>query len=97
MAQRKASRGKKTRAKASRARTTPKRKATVKAATRKKPAARRAAPDLSRRVAELQAENRRLREELDKLRAGSADDAVVEAEAENEGESEEDDIPTLGL
>jgi uncharacterized protein YlxW (UPF0749 family) len=95
MAQRKASRGKKTRAKASRARTIPKRKATAKAASRKKPAARRAAPDLSRRVAELQAENRRLREELDKLRAGSADEAVVEADAE--GESDEDDIPTLGL
>jgi predicted RNase H-like nuclease (RuvC/YqgF family) len=95
MAQRKANRGKKTRAKASRARTIPKRKATAKAATSKKPASRRAAPDLSRRVAELQAENRRLREELDKLRVGVADEAVVEAESESE--SDEDDIPTLGL
>ena len=93
MAQRKASRGKKTRVKASRARTIPKRKAAAKAATRKKQAVRRVAPDLSRRVAELQAENRRLREELDKLRAATADEAVVEVEVE----SDEDDVPTLGL
>jgi hypothetical protein len=97
MAQRKASRGKKTRAKASRARTTPKRKAAAKTATGKKPAARRAAPDSSRRIAALEAENRRLRNELDKLRAGRAEEAVVETEAQSEGESDEDDIPTLGL
>jgi len=97
MAQRKASRGKKTRVKAPRGRTTPRRKATAKRATGKKPAARRAAPDSSRRIAELQAENRRLRQELDALRAATTDEAVVEAEVEGEGESDEDDIPTLGL
>jgi hypothetical protein len=94
MARRKASKGKKSGAKAARGRTTARRKVAKKAARPRKAAARRSAPHTSR-IAELEAENRRLREELDRLRGQRSEETAAEAQAE--GESEEDDIPTLGL
>jgi hypothetical protein len=96
MARRKASKGKKSRAKAARGRTTARRKVAKKATRPKKAAARRATPDASRRIAELQAENRRLRDELDRLRGERSEETAAEAQAEAGGE-DEDDIPTLGL
>jgi len=62
MAQRKAQRSASKKTKAARKRPTPKRKAT------RRPA-RKAAPVANKRVAELEAENRRLRDEVERLRA----------------------------
>jgi hypothetical protein len=78
MAQRKASRGRKTKGKKKPARRRPARKA--------RPKARRAAPaGASKRLTELEAENRRLREENASLRA-QLDDRSAPPEREEIGE-----------
>jgi len=67
MAQRKARKSTSTKKKASAKRAAPKRKAAA-----RRPA-RKAAPAANKRVAELEAENRRLRDEVSRLRAELSD------------------------
>jgi hypothetical protein len=71
MAQRKARKSSSTKKKASAKRAAPKRKAAQRPA-------RKAAPAANKRVAELEAENRRLRDEVSRLRAELSDRPQVD-------------------